>query len=271
MKENKPPVNKGKKYPPEVLSPEEITALLKAPSNRAPTGIRNKAMLYLGYRAGLRLSEVLALYPEDVATDKGIVRLLHGKKDKTRTVGLPPDACVALDRWLDKRKKLKLNNRVPLFCTLDGKPLKDAYVRAVMKRLRDRAGITKRVHFHGLRDTYARELAKYGVPMPFIQKSLGHTSLQTTHRYLRHVAPTDATVAIKSSDERKMMITLKVNTGESSFHVYNNGEPIGHIMMQRGLTGDKYLASIKRHGQKDTGGKEFDSPDEALQWIEIHQ
>lgn len=198
MAEKRSPANKGKKYPPEVLSPEEISMLLKAPSNRAPTGIRNKAMLYLGYKAGLRLSEVLALYLKDVETDKGVVRILHGKGDKARTVGLPPDACVALDRWLDKRKAMKLNSRVPLFCTLDGKPMSDAYVRALMKRLQDRTDIQKRVHFHGLRHTCAWELAKEGVPMPIIQKALGHTSLQTTDRYLRHVAPIDVIDVMKS-------------------------------------------------------------------------
>jgi len=192
------PANKGKKYPPEILSPEEITVLLKTPSNRATTGIRNRAMLYLGYRAGLRLSEALALYPKDVETDKGIVRVLHGKGDKARTVGLPMDACVAVDRWLDKRKKLKLSNKAPLFCTLDGKPMSDAYVRALMKRLQERGEIGKRVHFHGLRHTCAWELAKQGVPMPIIQKALGHTSLQTTDRYLSHVAPIDVIDVMKN-------------------------------------------------------------------------
>ena len=198
MTTNKSPANKGKKYPPEVLTPEEISVLLKTPSNRAPTGIRNRALLYLGYRAGLRLSEALALYPKDVETDKGVIRVLHGKGDKARTVGLPPDACVALDRWLDKRKKLKFNNKVPLFCTLEGKPMSDAYVRALMKRLQERGGIDKRVHFHGLRHTCAWELAKMGVPMPIIQKALGHTSLQTTDRYLSHVAPIDVIDVMKN-------------------------------------------------------------------------
>ncbi len=198
MTEKKSPANKGKKYPPEVLSSDEISVLLKTPSNRAPTGIRNRALLYLGYRAGLRLSEALALYPKDVESDKGIVRVLHGKGDKARTVGLPMDACVALDRWLDKRKKLKFGNKVPLFCTLDGKPISDAYVRALMKRLQERGGIDKRVHFHGLRHTCAWELAKTGVPMPIIQKALGHTSLQTTDRYLSHVAPHDVIDVMKN-------------------------------------------------------------------------
>ena len=194
----KSPANKGKKYPPEVLSSEEITGLLKAPSNRAPTGIRNRALLYLGYRAALRLSEVLSLFPKDVETGKGVVRVLHGKGDKSRTVGLPPDACVAVDRWLDKRKAMQLGSRIPLFCTLEGRPLSDAYVRALMKRLQLRAEISKRVHFHGLRHTCAWELAREGVPMPIIQKALGHSSLQTTDRYLRHVAPIDVIDAMKN-------------------------------------------------------------------------
>ncbi|HHO75613.1 MAG TPA: hypothetical protein ENN05_04180 [Deltaproteobacteria bacterium] len=64
-----------------------------------------------------------------------------------------------------------------------------------------------------------------------------------------------------------MMITLKSNTGGSSFHVYNDGEPIGHIRTLRGLTGEKYLASIERDGRRETCGKEYDSPDAALEWI----
>ena len=64
------------------------------------------------------------------------------------------------------------------------------------------------------------------------------------------------------------MIALKSNTGGSSFQVYNDGKPIGHIRMQRGLTGEKYLASIERNGQEESNGKEYDSPNDALKWIE---
>ena len=198
MTTNKSPANKGKKYPPEILSPDELDRLLKTPSNRAPTGIRNRALLCVGYRAGLRLSEALALFPKDVETDKGVIRVLHGKGDKARTVGLPQDACVALDRWLDKRKQLKIKKNAPLFCTLDGGPLSTPYVRALMKRLKDKTSIEKRTHYHGLRHTCAWELAKEGVPMPIIQKALGHTSLQTTDRYLRHVAPHDVIDVMKN-------------------------------------------------------------------------
>jgi len=64
------------------------------------------------------------------------------------------------------------------------------------------------------------------------------------------------------------MIALTSNNGGSSFHAYNDGELIGHIRVQRGLTGEKYLASVDRDGEEESAGKEFDSPDEALKWIE---
>lgn len=67
------------------------------------------------------------------------------------------------------------------------------------------------------------------------------------------------------------MIALKSRDGGSSFQVYNDGELIGHINRQKGLTGDKYLAEVDRDGEKGGSGKEFDSPQEALQWIEKYK
>jgi len=59
----------------------------------------------------------------------------------------------------------------------------------MMVRNANRARIRKRVHPHGLRHTMAYELLMEGVPIPIIQRQLGHTSLQTTDTYLSHIAP----------------------------------------------------------------------------------
>jgi integrase/recombinase XerD len=76
--------NKGKTYPPGVLNGDEIEALIRTTSNRAPTGIRNRALITMMYRAGLGLSEALALKPKDIDADAGTITVLLGKGDMRR-------------------------------------------------------------------------------------------------------------------------------------------------------------------------------------------
>jgi site-specific recombinase XerD len=183
------PANKGKTYPPEILSEDEVRQLVRACSNRAPTGIRNRALLTLLYRTGLRISEALGLYPKDLDPAEGRVVVRHGKGDKARVVGLDHESFAVIERWMDRRTRLGLNGRQPVFCTLRGEPVKSPYVRALLPRLAEKAGIEKRVHAHGLRHTHAAELAREGTPMNIIRAQLGHENLSTTSRYLDHIAP----------------------------------------------------------------------------------
>jgi site-specific recombinase XerD len=192
------PANSGKKYPAEVLTEAEVASLIRACSPKAPTGIRNRALITVMYRAGLRVSEALALFPKDVDADAGTVTVLHGKGDKRRTVGVDAGAFAVLARWLDRRPPLGLNGRTPIFCTLQGASLKSAYVRALLPRLAAKAGVEKRVHPHGLRHTHAAELAREGTPLNLVQAQLGHSSLATTDRYLRHIAPEELVKAMKA-------------------------------------------------------------------------
>jgi site-specific recombinase XerD len=84
----------------------------------------------------------------------------------------------------------------PLFCTLRGTAMSSSQVRTALPRLARRAGITKRVHPHGLRHTHAYELMMEGVPLAIIQRQLGHVSLATTNTYLAHIAPKEVIEAI---------------------------------------------------------------------------
>lgn len=187
----------GRKFPPEILSEDEIELIFKTFSNRAPTGIRNKALLYVGYRGGLRLKEALALFPKDVDTKTGIVNVLYGKGNRSRIVGVPTDACLAIDAWLAKRGQLGFTGKQPLFCTLQGRPIDTSYVRAFMARLKRRTGIEKRLHYHQLRHTCAWRMLQKGRDLATIQGMLGHSSLATTSVYLRHVAPLDVIEAMQ--------------------------------------------------------------------------
>ena len=176
------PANKGKKLPPEPLTPDEVRSLINACSSRAPTGIRNRALLVVLYRGGLRISEALGLAPKDLDRDAGTIRVLRGKGKTNRLVGLDPGAWAIVQLWLERRTQLHVPKRAPVFCTLSGEPMKTPYVRALLPRLARRAGIQKRCHPHGLRHSFAFELANEAVPVHLIQQQLGHASLLTTDK-----------------------------------------------------------------------------------------
>jgi integrase/recombinase XerD len=195
-----PAPNKGQKYPAEVLTPREVDEILSLCSNRAPSGIRNRALLTLMYRSGLRISEALALRPVDIDLDKHTIRVLHGKGNKATTRGFHPSATDALARWMDTRKARGIRRGAPLFCTLPGGAMDAEYVRQVLHRLGDRAGIEKRVHPHGLRHTFAFELQEAGTPVVIISKLLGHSSIAVTSRYLDHMTNDQAVSALESID-----------------------------------------------------------------------
>jgi site-specific recombinase XerD len=196
-----PPANKGKKYPAEILTPAEVYALMSACSNGA-AGVRERALIAIMWRAGLRIAEALALYPKDVEQQLGAIVVLHGKKDRRRTVGVDPQAFAVLERWQARRRELGISNRRHLFCTITqptpGEPLKASCVRETFKLLAARAAIDKRVHPHGLRHTHAAELAIEGVPAHVIRRQLGHASLDTTVRYIDHLSPLDVIEAIRT-------------------------------------------------------------------------
>lgn len=191
-----PPTNKGRTFPAEILNEDEALALLRAPSKRAPTGIRNKALIATLYGSGLRIAEALALKPSDVDVDSGSIRVLHGKGDKPRTVGIDMGALLHVSRWIDARKARRIRGKY-LFCTLSGGELDPRYVRAMLNRAADRAGIDKRVHPHGLRHTHAVELEAAGIIVSEIQQQMGHSNLNTTARYLAHIAPSTRIAKIR--------------------------------------------------------------------------
>lgn len=193
-----PPPNAGKTYPAEVLTPSEVAAILGQCSMRAPTGIRNRAMLTLLYRSGLRVSEVLAIRPSDIDLGKHTIRLLATKSQKAQTRHFDASADDALARWIDTRKALGIaNGGTKLFCTLDGQPVSDRYVRDMIKRYAKRAGTDRRVTPHTFRHTFAVELETAGATVTEISKLLGHSSIAVTARYLDHLTSHEAGAALQ--------------------------------------------------------------------------
>src|SRR5205085_12501548 len=95
-------VRKGQRYPAEVLSRREVEALLGACGD-SRTGRRDRAILAVLWRAGLRISEALALERRDLDFERGTIRVRCGKGAKSRTVGLDGLAASAIGTWLAVR------------------------------------------------------------------------------------------------------------------------------------------------------------------------
>lgn len=184
-----PASNKGRKFPPVegVCTPKDIAAMLKKCSRKYATGRRNRAIIVFLYRCGLRVSELLSLTPQDVDGKAKRLRVLHGKGDKSRVVAMDAMAVDHLIDWLEMRFNGSATS--PLFCTLEGKPLVAVYVRNMLRRVARKAGVTHRVHPHGLRHTHASELAAENVPLHQIRDQLGHANIATTDHYIQRLNP----------------------------------------------------------------------------------
>lgn len=181
--------------PIDLLTPAEVRALMNTFSRRAPTGIRNRALIALLYRSGLRISEALALEVRDVSVENRLLEVQRGKGGKHRKVAMDGQAFAELERWLIVRRSYAAP-RSKVFCTLTGHKLDDSYVRRMLRQRADKAMIQKRVHPHGFRHTHAAELASEGKAMNLVQAQLGHANLGTTSRYLSHIMPKELAEAI---------------------------------------------------------------------------
>jgi integrase/recombinase XerD len=186
VRRDRSPANAGKRYPPGILTGQEIATLLETCSSRSAIGLRNRAMITLLHH-GLRPSEAFALHTSDLDSRAGTITARHPRGARRRTVPLDPTSLTLLARWMERRRLLGLSDDSPLFCTLRGAGLKPPYVRALLPRLAVRAGLRKRVHPDGLRHAYAAELADEGAAVSVIQARLGHESPGATSRYLRQI------------------------------------------------------------------------------------
>jgi len=187
--------------PGEIYAPEEVRAILAQCSRRAPTGIRDRALLTLIYRAGLRIGEALELKVSDIDMRRGTIHIRRTKTRKDRWLAVGDGVLAVLQVWLDKRKELGLaRNGIPLFCTLQGSPVSYSATDAMLKRRAAKAGVEKRVHLHGLRHSYAAGQRERGTDVETIRRQLGHTNLNTTQVYLDHIAPADV-LAIGRADD----------------------------------------------------------------------
>ena len=169
---------------PEVLSVAEVEAMLAAPSPDQPLGWRDRALLELGYGAGLRVTELCTLGVRDLLLSEGLVRVF-GKGGKERLVPIGRKVIGSVSVYLNQIRpdldRGKGAGRVLL--NARGAPLSRVGAWGIIKRIAAHAGLNKRVTPHTLRHSFATHLLEGGADLRAVQEMLGHVDLSTTQIY----------------------------------------------------------------------------------------
>lgn len=159
---------------PNVLSKEEIKAILEAHSN-----IKHRTMLSLIYSCGLRRSELLHLKPADIDSKRNIVIIRQSKGKKDRITPLSQKILLLLREYYSIYK--------PSIFLFEGSKKGSRYsehsLQNVLKQALEKSKITKPVTLHWLRHSYATHLLESGTDLRYIQELLGHSSSRTTEIY----------------------------------------------------------------------------------------
>jgi site-specific recombinase XerD len=195
------PVTKGRKYPPDPLTPEDVDALLKGLEQ--PRGkyenrhgelsrLRLRALIAVLWRSGLRISEALALEARDLNRDDLCLTVRNGKGGKRRISAMDEWGWTELDRWQNARASLPNG---PVFCVIAGvtvgRTWSSSDVRRQLRLAADSVGIKRRVAPHQFRHAHAVDLWRDGIDVFVVQKQLGHARLDVTAHYLSGVAPVE--------------------------------------------------------------------------------
>jgi len=169
---------------PDVLTCEDVERLLAAPDTTTPLGKRDRAMLELLYATGARASELCGLDVGDVNFEYRFARYL-GKRCKERIVPVGAAALDAVRAWLDGGRAdiLKDGTKPAMFLTRYGKRIGRQSLWQRVHHYTLVAGITKNVHPHTLRHSFATHLLSGGANLRAVQIMLGHVNISTTEIY----------------------------------------------------------------------------------------
>jgi len=161
------------KFLPEVLSQEEVTALLNATEN-----LKHKAILMTIYSAGLRIGEAINLKIKDIDSNRMQIRVeqAKGKKDRYTLLGI---------KTLEILRKYVVEYKptIWLFEGAKGETYSQKGIQAILKKSVEKVGIKKHITVHTLRHSFATHLLEAGTDLRYIQSLLGHSNSKTTEIY----------------------------------------------------------------------------------------
>ncbi len=173
---------------PDVLTLDEVEALLRAPDPGTARGLRDRTMLEVLYATGLRATELVGLTVGRLHLEQGFVRPL-GKGNKERLVPLGDVARDWLERYLlEVRGVLTGGDRgrrvdEPVFVSRLGRQMSRQNFFNLVRDYARAAGIEKPVSPHKLRHAFATHLLEHGADLRSLQLMLGHADISTTEIY----------------------------------------------------------------------------------------
>ncbi len=171
---------------PEVLTIDEIDAMIDCIDMSTPEGIRNRAIIETMYSCGLRVSELVGLQMSLIYADDEFI-LVRGKGDKQRMVPISQVALELIARYVSEVRSnlvVRRGSEDILFLNRRGGQLSRQMVFIIIKQLCELAGIHKQVSPHTLRHSFATHLLEGGANLRAIQQMLGHESITTTEIYV---------------------------------------------------------------------------------------
>lgn len=172
---------------PDILSPWEVQRIIKATGNR-----KHKTLLILIYGAGLRVSEAVNLRMQDIDSFRMTLHIRDCKNRKDRYVILSKIVCQHLrEYWrCGKFTDYIFPGKIP------GKPITTSTASAIYQQAKHRANIKKVGGIHALRHAFATHILENGGDIFTIKMLLGHSSIQSTARYLRFIPGKNMTVQL---------------------------------------------------------------------------
>ena len=171
------------RYLPDVLSEEEVTAIIDSVENKTWQNVRDKAILEILYGCGLRVSEAVGLRISCIFLKEGFIRVI-GKGNKERLIPLGEMAVEAVEAYLEVRPEpADADSSDLLFLNRFGRSLSRVSMFTMIKTQALAAGIRKEISPHTFRHSFATHLLEHGADLRVVQEMLGHESISTTEIY----------------------------------------------------------------------------------------
>jgi len=192
------------RYLPDVLSEEEVAAVIESVDTCSWQGKRDRAVLEVLYGCGLRVSEAAGLRISALYLKEGFIRII-GKGNKERLIPLGDMAKDALEDYLDVRPAAadRASEDIVFLNRFASRTTRISLFKMIKKQALA-AGVTKSISPHTFRHSFATHLIERGADLRIVQEMLGHQSIATTEIYT-HVDNSTWQSEIRSHHPRKLV------------------------------------------------------------------